>query len=87
MKIVVFNNCKSFPNGKTLAAVVKFSKAIGKFMIGKFLATNGEKLTNPVIGNHQQTGYVNYCVKLVMMVKTLVQKLERLVTITKIWAM
>lgn len=52
MKIVVFSNCKSLPNGKTLAPVEKFSNAIGKFMIGKFLATNGEKMTNPVIGNH-----------------------------------
>ena len=51
-EIVVFNNCKSLPNGKTLAAVEKFSNAIGKFMIGKLLATNGEEMTNPVIGNH-----------------------------------
>ena len=38
-------------NGKPLAAIGKFSLAIGKLMIDKTLATNGEEITNAVIGN------------------------------------
>ena len=38
-------------NGKPLAAIGKFSIAIGKLMIGKTLATNGEEITNAMIGN------------------------------------
>ena len=38
-------------NGKPLAAIGKFSIAIGKLMIGKTLATNGEEIANAIIGN------------------------------------
>ena len=46
--------CISLPigtNGKPLAAIGKFPNAIGKLMIGKTLATNGEEITNAMIGN------------------------------------
>ena len=46
--------CTSLPrgtNGKPLAAIGKFPNAIGKSMIGKTLATNGEEITNAMIGN------------------------------------
>ena len=38
-------------NGKLLAAIEKFSHAIGKLMIGKILATNAEEIINAMIGN------------------------------------
>ena len=38
-------------NGKPLATVSKFPNTIGKLMIGKTLATNGEEITNAMIGN------------------------------------
>ena len=38
-------------NGKPLAAIGKFPNAISKLMIGKTLATIGEKITNAIIGN------------------------------------
>ena len=38
-------------NGKPLAAIGKFPNAIGKLMIGKTSATNGEEITNAMIGN------------------------------------
>ena len=38
-------------NGKPVAAITKFSNAIGKLMIGKTLATNGEEITNAMIRN------------------------------------
>ena len=38
-------------NGKPLAAIGKFSNAIDNLMIGKTLATNGEEITNAMIGN------------------------------------
>ena len=38
-------------NGKPLAAIGKFPNAIGKLMMGKTLTTNGEKITNAMIGN------------------------------------
>ena len=38
-------------NGKPLAAIGKFPNAIGNLMIGKILATNGEEITNVMIGN------------------------------------
>ena len=44
-------------NGKPLAAIGKFPNAIGKFMIGKTLATNGEEITNAMIGNPVLTIY------------------------------
>ena len=34
-----------------MAAIGKFPNAIGKLMIGKTLATNGEEITNAMIGN------------------------------------
>ena len=37
--------------GKPLTAIGKFSIAIGKLMIGKTLATNGEEITNAMIAN------------------------------------
>ena len=40
-------------NGKPLAAIDKFPSAIGKLMIGKTLATNGEEITNSMIGNDE----------------------------------
>ena len=46
--------CISLPigtNGKPLVVIGKFVSAIGKLMIGKTLATNGEEITNAVIGN------------------------------------
>ena len=36
---------------KPLAAIAKFPTTIGKLMIGKTLATNGEEITNAMIGN------------------------------------
>ena len=45
-------------NGKPLAAIGKFPSAIGKLMIGKTLATNGEKITNAVIGNDVLSNYL-----------------------------
>ena len=53
-------SCISLPigtNGKPLAAIGKFSIAIGKLMIGKTLATNGEEITNAMIGNDVLTIY------------------------------
>ena len=44
-------------NGKPLAAIGKFSSAIGKLMIGKTLATNGEEITNAMIGNDVLANY------------------------------
>ena len=44
-------------NGKPLAAIGKFPSAIGKLMIGKTLATNGEEFTNAMIGNHELANY------------------------------
>ena len=38
-------------NGKPLAAVGKFSSTIVKLMVVKTLATNGEEISNAVIGN------------------------------------
>ena len=38
-------------NGKPLAAIGKSHDAIDKLMIVKTLATNGEKITNAMIGN------------------------------------
>ena len=38
-------------NGKPLAAIGKFLNGIGKLMIGNILATNGEEITNAMIGN------------------------------------
>ena len=45
-------------NSKPLAAISKFSIAIGKFMIGKTLATNGEEMTNATIGNDVLTQFI-----------------------------
>ena len=36
---------------RTLAAIGKFPNAIGKLMIGKTLAANGEEITNAMIDN------------------------------------
>ena len=44
-------------NGKPLAAIHKFPTAIGKLMIGKTLATNGEEITNAMIGNDVLANY------------------------------
>ena len=44
-------------NGKPLAAIGKFSSATGKLMIGKTLATNGEEITNVMIGNDVLANY------------------------------
>ena len=44
-------------NGRPLAAIGKFSSAIGKLMIGKTLATNGEEITNVMIGNDVLANY------------------------------
>ena len=38
-------------NGKPLAAIGKYPSVIGKLMIGKTLATNGEEFINGMIGN------------------------------------
>ena len=38
-------------NGKPFGAVCKFPNAIVQLMIGKTLATNGEEITNAMIGN------------------------------------
>ena len=51
---LVATTCISLPvgaNGKPLAAIGKFPSAIGKLMIDKTLATNGEEITNAMIGN------------------------------------
>ena len=44
-------------NGKPLAAIGKFFNAIAELMIGKTLATNGERITNSIIGNDILTIY------------------------------
>ena len=44
-------------NGTPLAATGKFPSAIGKLMIGKTLATNGEEITNAMIGNDELANY------------------------------
>ena len=44
-------------NGKPLAAIGKFPSAIGKLMISKTLATNGEEITNAMIGNDVLANY------------------------------
>ena len=44
-------------NGKLLPAIGKFPIAIGKLMIGKTLATNGEEITNAMIGNDELANY------------------------------
>ena len=46
-------SCISLPigtNDKPLAAIGKFSSAIGKLMISKTLATSGEEITYTTIG-------------------------------------
>ena len=45
-------------NGKPLVAIGKFPSAIGKLMIGKTLATNGEDITNAMIGNGELADYL-----------------------------
>ena len=44
-------------NRKQLAAIDKFSSAVGKLLINKTLATNEEKITNTMIGNDVQEIY------------------------------
>ena len=44
-------------NGKPLTAIRKFPTVIGKLMIGKTLATNGEEITNAMIGNDVLANY------------------------------
>ena len=53
-------SCISLPkgtNGKPMAAIGKFPSAIGKLMTGKTLATNGEEITNAMIGNDVLANY------------------------------
>ena len=45
---------------KPFAAIGKFPNAFGKLMIGKILTTNGEEITNAVIGNDALTIYCNH---------------------------
>ena len=48
-------SCISLPTGtndKPLTAIGKFSTAVGKLMIGKTLAINGEEITNAMIGKN-----------------------------------
>ena len=44
-------------NGEPLAAIGKFSSAIGKFMIGKTLANNGVEITTVMIGHDVLANY------------------------------
>ena len=44
-------------NGKPFAAIGKFHSVIGKLMISKTLATNGEEITNVMIGNDVLANY------------------------------
>ena len=44
-------------NGKPLAATGKFATVVGKLMICKTLATNGEDITNAMIGNDALANY------------------------------
>ena len=44
-------------NGKPMTAIGKFPSAIGKLMTGKALATNGEEITNAMIGNDVLANY------------------------------
>ena len=44
-------------NGKPSAAIGKFPSVIGKLMIAKTLATNGEEITNAMIGNDVLANY------------------------------
>ena len=44
-------------NGKPLAAIGKFPSVIGKLMIGKTLATNGEEFINVMIDNDELANY------------------------------
>ena len=40
-----------------IGAICKWLAAIGKFMIGITLATNGEKITNAMVGNGISANY------------------------------
>ena len=56
----MIDSCISLPigtNGKPMPAVGKFPSAIGKLMIGKTLVTNGEGITNAMIGNNVLANY------------------------------
>ena len=44
-------------NGKLFSAIGKFPSVIGKLMIGKTLATNGEEFINAMIGNDELVNY------------------------------
>ena len=44
-------------NVKPFAAIGKFPSGIGKLMIGKTLATNGEEITNAMTGNDELENY------------------------------
>ena len=44
-------------NGKPLAVIGKFPSATGKLMISKTLATNGEEITNAIVGNDVLANY------------------------------
>ena len=44
-------------DGKPLAAIGKFPSVIGKLMIGKTLATNGEEIANAMIDNDVLANY------------------------------
>ena len=58
--IYIYNIYISLPigtSGKSLAAIGKFPSAIGKLMFGKTLATNGEEITNAMIGNYVLVNY------------------------------
>ena len=60
MQQYVITTCISLPigtNGKPLEAIGKFPSAIGKLMIGKTLATNGEEIANAMIGNDALANY------------------------------
>ena len=50
-------NSKISFKSNLIPIIGKFSSAIGKLMIGKTLATNGEEITNAMIGNDELANY------------------------------
>ena len=44
-------------NGKQMTAIDKFPSVIGKLMIAKTLAGNGEEITNAMTGNDELANY------------------------------
>ena len=55
--IVTHTSLSVKTNGKQLAAIGKFPNAIGKWVIDKTIASNGEEINNAMIGNNVLVSY------------------------------